>query len=46
MALLVLLSLHPFANIWSAVLKLHAVRFTTREKGHYVATDHSHFFQI
>ncbi len=30
-------SFHPFANIWSAVLKLHAVRFTTHKKAHYLA---------
>ena len=39
-------SFHPFAKIRSAVLKLHAIRFTTCEKGHYVATDQTHVFQI
>src|SRR6266849_1795875 len=32
-------SFHPFAKIWSAILKLHAIRFTTREKADYVTTD-------
>jgi hypothetical protein len=39
-------SFHPFANIWSAVVKLHAIRFTTREKVHYVAIDDANVFQI
>jgi hypothetical protein len=32
-------SFHPFANIGSAVLKLHPIRFATHEKAHYVAID-------
>jgi hypothetical protein len=39
-------SFHPFANIWSAILKLHAIRFTIREKAHYVAIDHGDVLQI
>ncbi len=39
-------SLHPFANIGSAVLELHAIRFTTREKAHYVPTDETHVLQV
>ena len=46
MALLILLSLHPLANIWSAVLKLHTICFTARQKPHCVATDQTHVFQI
>jgi len=32
-------SFHPFANIWGAVLKHHAICFATREKAHYLASD-------
>src|SRR5580693_7414093 len=39
-------SFHPFAKIWSAVLKFHPIRFTTSEKAHHVATDQTHVFQI
>jgi hypothetical protein len=39
-------SLHPFANIWSAVLKLHAIRFATREKVQCVAIDYANVFQV
>ena len=39
-------SFHPFANIWSAVLKLHPIRFTIHEKAHYVAIDYANVFQI
>jgi hypothetical protein len=37
MSLSIVFSLHPFANIWSTVLKLHAIRFTTHEKVEYLA---------
>jgi hypothetical protein len=43
---LILFSFHPFANIGSAILKLHALRFATREKVHYLAIDHANVFQI
>src|ERR1700689_574084 len=46
MALLIVLSLHPLANIWSAVLKLHTIRFTARQKPHCVATDLTDVFQV
>jgi len=39
-------SLHPFADIGSAILKLHAIRFATYEKEHYVTIDHGNVFQI
>jgi len=39
-------SFHPFANIGSAVLKLHAIHFPTHEKGHYIAMDYANVFQI
>jgi hypothetical protein len=39
-------SLHPFADIGSAILKLHAIRFATYEKAHYVAIDNGDVFQI
>jgi hypothetical protein len=39
-------SLHPFANIWSAILKRHAIRFATGEKAHYVAVDDGNVLQI
>jgi hypothetical protein len=42
----ILFSLHPFANVWSAVLKLHAVRFATHEKAHYVTIDYANVLQI
>ena len=42
----ILFSFHPFANIWSAVLKLHPIRFAIHEKAHYVAIDHNNVFQI
>ena len=37
---------HPFANIGSAILKLHALRFATYEKAHYIAMDYANAFQI
>jgi len=46
MPLSVFFSLHPFANIWRAVLKLDAIRFATREKAHYVAIDQADVFQV
>src|ERR1700679_743757 len=46
MTLLIVLSLHPLANIWSAVLKLHTIRFTARQKPHCVATDLTDVFQV
>jgi hypothetical protein len=39
-------SLHPFADIGSAILKLHAIRFATYKKPHYVAIDYGNVFQI
>src|SRR6266404_1016000 len=39
-------SLHPFTNIRSAVLKLHAIRFATHQEAHHVAIDHANIFQI
>jgi hypothetical protein len=45
-SLSIFFSLHPFANIWSAVLKLHAIRFATREKMQCVAIDYANVFQI
>jgi hypothetical protein len=42
----VFFSLHPFANIGSTVLKLHAIRFAAREKAHYLAIDHGNVLQI
>ena len=39
-------SLYPFADIGSAILKLHAIRFATYEKEHYVTIDHGNVFQI
>src|SRR5260370_3931280 len=39
-------SLHPFTKIGSAILQLHAIPFTTREKAHYVATDQTHLFAL
>src|SRR6266403_168231 len=42
----ILFPFHPFAKIWSAVLKFHPIRFTTSEKAHHVATDQTHVFQI
>ena len=39
-------SLHPFANICSAVLKLHAIRFAAREKVQCGTIDHAHLLQI
>ena len=39
-------SLYPFADIWRAVLKLHAIHFAKREKLHYVAIDQAYVFQI
>src|ERR1700688_1249769 len=41
----ILFSSHPFANICSAVLKLHAVRFAVREKAECVAIDYANVFQ-
>ena len=46
MTLLIFLSLHPLANIWSAVLKLHTIRFTARQEPHCVATDQTDVLQI
>jgi hypothetical protein len=37
-------SFHPFANIWRAIFKPHAIRFTTHEKAHYLAIDHANLF--
>jgi hypothetical protein len=42
----VFFSLHPFANVGSAVLKLHPIRFATREKVQRVAIDYTNVFQI
>jgi hypothetical protein len=39
-------SFHPFTNVGSAVLKLYAIRFATREKANYGAIDHANVFQI
>jgi hypothetical protein len=39
-------SFHPFANISSAVLQLHAIRFATQEKAHYIAIDYANVFEI
>jgi len=39
-------SVHPFANIWCAVLERHAVRFAMQEKTHYLAIDHADVFEI
>src|SRR5712692_4979787 len=39
-------SFHPIANIWSTILKPHAIRFTAREKCHYVAIDQAYILQI
>ena len=42
----IFVSLHPFANICRAVLKLHAIRFATHEKADHVAIDTANVFQI
>jgi hypothetical protein len=42
----IFVSLHPFANICWAVLKLHAIRFATHEKADHVAIDTANVFQI
>src|SRR6266403_6107984 len=42
----IFISLHPFANICRAVLKLHAIRFATHEKADHVAIDPANVFQI
>jgi hypothetical protein len=39
-------SFHPFANVWSAVLKLYAIRFATNEETQYIAIDDANVFQI
>jgi hypothetical protein len=39
-------SFHPFADVWSALLKRHAIRLSTREKKHYLAIDYANVFQI
>jgi len=43
---LILFPFHPFTNIWSAIFKPHAIRFTTHKKAHYLAIDYANFFQI
>src|SRR6267142_3627982 len=43
---LILFALHPFANIGSAVLKLHAVSFATHEKSYCLSIDQADVFQI
>src|SRR5882724_4898599 len=45
-ALSIFFSLHPFANILSAVLKLHAVLLAAHEREHYVAINYANVFQI
>src|SRR6267143_1286604 len=42
----IFVSLHPFANICRAVLKLHAIRFATHEKADHDAIDPANVFQI
>jgi len=42
----ILFSFHPFANIWSAMFKLHAICFTANKKAHYLAIDRTDGFQI
>src|SRR5580704_8983387 len=42
----IFVSLHPFANICRAVLKLHAIRFATHEKADHFAIDPANVFQI
>jgi hypothetical protein len=42
----IFLSFHLFANIGSAVLELHAIRFATHEEVHCVAIDYANIFQI
>src|SRR5260370_22846880 len=42
----ILFSFHPFANVRRAVFKLHAIRFTTHKKAHYLAIDRANVFQI
>src|SRR5258706_3685212 len=42
----IFVSLHPFANICRAVLKLHAIRFATHEKADHVSIDPANVFQI
>ena len=44
--ILIFFSLYPFANICSAVVKLHAVRLATPQKTHYVAIDYANVLQI
>jgi hypothetical protein len=39
-------SFRPIANICSAVLKLHSIRFATHEKAHYVAMNYTNVLQI
>jgi hypothetical protein len=46
MSFSIFFSPHPFANIWSAVLKLHAIRFPNREKVQCVAIDYANSCQI
>jgi hypothetical protein len=42
----ILFSLHPFANIWSALFTLHAISFTTHQKSYRLTIDHANVFQI
>src|SRR5437016_8877823 len=42
----VLFSLHPFADVWSAVFKLHAIDFAPHEIEHYLTVDDAHVFQV
>ena len=42
----ILFSFHPFANIWSAILKLNANRLATREEAHRLAIDYHNVFQV
>jgi hypothetical protein len=42
----IVFSFNPFANIWSAILKLHAITFATQEKAHYAAIDYANVFQV
>ena len=39
-------SFHPFANIWSAVPKLHAIRRTRSQEPDHVHVDERYFFQV
>ena len=46
LSLSILFSLNPFANIWSAVLKPHTIRFTTDEKAEHLAINQANVLQI